>query len=412
MMFKAIDRLVRLSLLAFLVTLVGWAVVSQVLRVFGDDDMIAAAFPATLATARLPLVIIAGQTQQLPAADYISSVGGITLTGTPSSGAGDIELTTINGLTPGIGTVSSITCGTSTSCTPGSPITTSGTLNVSVPTATCVNGQAFTSNAASGAQTCGNAIPNDYPGTFFQWTDDWIYQQVVSVTGTTIGFWDYTSSGAGAQLSASGTTTRPGIELFATGTATSGRSGVTTATALIDFGSGTWDFQTTLGFTVLDDGTDNYGAVMGFSDGTASLDSTDGCYFMYDKQNTATGGTNTGNLNDLECWCSQNSTRTNFVMDGAVVSDGGFTTVAAPVAALTLPSTNIITMEVRMIANTEADFYVNGTKSCVITHNIPTGSARLTGAELLMIKSAGTTSRNMVVDQTQFSVLLNSARSP
>jgi hypothetical protein len=53
----------------------------------------------------------------------------------------------------GAGTVSSITCGSGVSCTPN-PITTTGTINVSLPTTTCPGGQAEISTAADGSSTC------------------------------------------------------------------------------------------------------------------------------------------------------------------------------------------------------------------------------------------------------------------
>ena len=56
--------------------------------------------------ARKPLVIIAGQTQTIPTADFLSSPGGASLNGTPATGAGDLEATTINGATIGTGNVS------------------------------------------------------------------------------------------------------------------------------------------------------------------------------------------------------------------------------------------------------------------------------------------------------------------
>lgn len=56
--------------------------------------------------ARKPLVVIAGQTQTIPTADFLSSPGGMSVNGTPATGAGDLEATTINGATIGTGNVS------------------------------------------------------------------------------------------------------------------------------------------------------------------------------------------------------------------------------------------------------------------------------------------------------------------
>ncbi len=59
-----------------------------------------------MVTARRPLVIINGSTQQLPIADYISSVGGITTSATAAA-AGDIQTTTIT--STGVGTIGGVT---------------------------------------------------------------------------------------------------------------------------------------------------------------------------------------------------------------------------------------------------------------------------------------------------------------
>ena len=50
--------------------------------------------------ARKPLVLVGGQTEQIPSGDYLLSPGGASFNGTPATAPGDIEVTTINGGTP------------------------------------------------------------------------------------------------------------------------------------------------------------------------------------------------------------------------------------------------------------------------------------------------------------------------
>lgn len=84
--FNKIDLLVRCGLALIVVALS----IALPLRACRSGDEL-----DTLGTARKPLVMIAGQTQQIPTADYVSSPGGMSLNGTAASGAGDMEATTL-----------------------------------------------------------------------------------------------------------------------------------------------------------------------------------------------------------------------------------------------------------------------------------------------------------------------------
>lgn len=309
------------------------------------------------------------------------------------------------------------TAGDITAVVAGTSLTGGGTngnvtLNVNLPGVSCPAGEAVTSISASGTGTCGVKTINEYSSTHLEWTEEYLVKSAIT-SGAAFGIFSGVPSGTGALVNdgTGGTTTRPGIMNLATGTQSSGSASLQSNPQVVDFGSGNWSFAWTGGVTFLSSAIEEYGIVAGFSDST-TINVTDGCYFLYDRGNLATGGPNTGNADKWSCWCASNGTRTKFVMDGVTVSDETFTTVNAPVAPLTLPSTNIYTLEVRMTGTTRAEFYVNGVKSCNINTNIPSGSSRLTGIVHGIFKAVGNVARSVSVDRTRVSVDLTAARSP
>lgn len=283
---------------------------------------------------------------------------------------------------------------------------------VNIAGATCSNGQALTALGATGTGTCGSAVPNQYGGTHLEWIDEWLIRSGPA-SGAPVGIWSSVPNGGAAStnLGTLGTTTRPGIVELGTGTSGTGSSSYQTNPQAVDFGSGSWTMQWTGGFPTLSTGAEEYAALVGFSDST-TINVVDGCYFLYDRGNVATSGPNSGNADAWSCWCASNSTRTTYLINGSGNSDESFALGTAAVAALTLPSTNIQTLEVRMTGTTRAEFYVNSTKVCNINTNIPSGASRLTGAVFGIFKSNGTTARTMAADRTRVAVDLTAARTP
>lgn len=285
-------------------------------------------------------------------------------------------------------------------------------LTLNMTGAGCSIGEAVNSISSEGTGFCAPTTTNNYLGTRLEFVEEYLNRSAIA-SGAAIGIFTGVPGGTGAATStgAVGTTTRPGIFDFTTGTTSTGSASLQTNFQVVDFGSGSWSFEWTGGYPTLSTSGEEFASLIGFSDSTV-INPVDGCYFLYDRGNVATGGPNTGNADKLSCWCASNSTRTKFLMDGTTVSDESFTTGDVPVAALTLPSTNILTLEVRLTGTTRAEFFVNGTKRCNISTNIPSGSARLTGIQHGIFKSAGTTARFMYVDRTRALVTLNSQRSP
>lgn len=307
------------------------------------------------------------------------------------------------------GDITAVLAGTSLS---GGSLSGPATLNVNLPGASCAPGKAVSAISAAGTGTCSSVAINDYGGSHLEWIEEYLVKSAIT-SGTPYGIFSGVPSGTGALVNdgTGGTTTRPGLMAMATGSQASGTASLQTNPQVVDFGSGNWSFQWTGGVTTLSTITEEYAVLVGFSDAT-TINVTDGCYFLYDRGNAATGGPNTGNLDKLSCWCANNATRTKYLMDGTTVSDESFTTVDSPVGVITLPSTNIYSLEVRMTGATRAEFYVNGTKRCNIATNIPSGALRLTGIVHGIFKVAGNVARTVTVDRTRLAVDLTTARSP
>jgi hypothetical protein len=158
---------------------------------------------------------------------------------------------------------------------------------------------------------------------------------------------------------------------FATGTDTTGRSGVQAGTACILFGTGRYRIRIDAQYVTESDGTDTYTTRLGFLD-SVSAEPTDGVYFRY---------THSANAGNWVC-----VTRTN----GAET----VTNTNVPIAA---GAYRVFEIEVNA-DGTQALFYIEGVLVGTHSANIPTTASRNTGYGATIIKSAGTTSRSMRLD--------------
>ncbi len=271
-------------------------------------------------------------------------------------------------------------------------------------------------NTFGGTSTFNNGPTGLHPygGKHLEFFDDHMDQNRLNA-GTPNGWQQAVVSGtATIAPDATNWTTRPGVQLY-TVTTTNARVSDATSVAAIDFGSyGTATYEDVLGVPTLSTSGDEFEIMSGFFDVFSGVNETDGCYFLYDRGNTATTGPNSGNAQKLSCWCVSGGTRTasEFLMDGSTVSDESFTTVNAPVAAVAAPNTNWMDLKVVVTGTTRAEFYVNGVKSCDITHNIPSAT-HTTGAGHNVFKSNGNTNlvNAMVLDFSALLIDLTTARS-
>jgi len=207
-----------------------------------------------------------------------------------------------------------------------------------------------------------------------------------------LGLWERTYAGAGAAIYPySGTNLRPGILVFDTGTTNTGYAVLSVGgqyyPADFLFGAGTYTIESDIYISALSTATETYTIKFGFGDVYSGADFVDGAYFLY---SDAGGGSPTPNW--YKCTAS-NSTRTK--------TD---TTIAAVAAAWT---------RLKIVVNadgTSVEYFINDVSAGVVTTNIPTGSGRVTGANLGIIKSAGTTAATIRSDWAWLHIDLTTSR--
>lgn len=256
---------------------------------------------------------------------------------------------------------------------------------------------------------------NGYGGKHLEWADEWTLSRSISSDNAMFGsiYWT-TAVGAGNSLNVIASTGRPGVIGIETGTATTGQNLVATNTDTVAFNKGNWTYEAVVGIPVLSDGTNTYAVIIGFQDST-TINEVDGCYFAYDQgdvmANPGTGDTGGISGNNWSIWCSQNSTRTGYKLDGTA-SEDSFTTITSTVAAVTWSTdTNIYHLKIVMEGTTKARFYIDEVEVGRITTNIPNASTRMTGAGINIVKSAGATERQVEVDWTRVAYDMTTLRS-
>lgn len=193
--------------------------------------------------------------------------------------------------------------------------------------------------------------------------------------------WNASTSGGTATVTA-GTATNPGILRLDTSNSSTGRASVGTGMSAFLFGGGVYTNTWGVKVNVISDGTETYTVRAGFID-SQSAAPTDGAYFMHDNSS--------GNW---VCKTRSNSSETSTNSNVAVSTSSSF---------------DILKVDVNSNAS-EVKFYINGNLVATHTTNIPSGTNRNTGMGIMIVKSAGATSRYIDADFCQLDVNLNSSR--
>jgi len=204
--------------------------------------------------------------------------------------------------------------------------------------------------------------------------------------GAFVGDFSFTKSTSGSGATTSndvGQTNAPGIATVTSGTTTTGYSYFNTYSSAFHFGGASYTLEGRFYIPTLRDGTEDYSFVFGFHDVTTAA-ATDGCYFLYD--------------NASANWQIVN--RSN--------ATGSPTASAVAVAATTW-------VRLRVVVNSAANsvsYFVDGTELAVspLTSNIPTAVNRQTGVRWGIVKSAGTTAREIWCDYIGLQIGLSAAR--
>jgi hypothetical protein len=196
---------------------------------------------------------------------------------------------------------------------------------------------------------------------------------------TTVAWATTTASGGAVLQSGAAVSDKSlGVMTLSTGATSTGRIALLSHVDGLWFGSTRYTFESRAALLNLSDATNTYTVRFGFMD-SATGDSTDGHYFRYSH------GANSGRW---ECVTRNNGVEvlTQTTKTAGVLSSGEpFTVFRIEVAS----------------SGTRIVFSIDG--STVATHSAgPTGSARATGMGYSIIKSAGTTLRQLAVDYTYF----------
>lgn len=165
---------------------------------------------------------------------------------------------------------------------------------------------------------------------------------------------------------------RIGLAHLKTGTTTTGAARITTNQYdQIIFGTNRVVCESMVNLPILSTSTERYIVKVGFSD-SFSLSGTDGAFFEF---------SDNVNSGKFRCYTVSNGSQTT--------ADSGIT-----VAANTWYRLRI---EISRTAS-NAVFFINESQVASITTNIPSGDSRGTGFMTYILKSAGTTSRTLIVD--------------
>lgn len=189
-----------------------------------------------------------------------------------------------------------------------------------------------------------------------------------------IGQFSTTISGTNAVVSFSAVGDvggRPGIAQLQTGTTSTGRAAIHLQSVSMLLGYGPTNFETAFRVPILSDGTETFTLRAGFID-SQSVESTDGIFLRY---------TDSVNSGKFEIVSRSNGAES--------VADSGVTVAAGTWYKLRI--------EVNATASS-ALVYINDVLRATITTNIPTGASRNTGIGIFVLKSNGTTSRNIDTD--------------
>jgi hypothetical protein len=146
----------------------------------------------------------------------------------------------------------------------------------------------------------------------------------------------------------------------------------------IQFGGGTWMYESYIAIEILSNATERYRFITGFGDLATNASENNGIIFTYDEGSNFNGTISSPNW---QCVTTNNLVRT-------------LTTTSVPVTTSWV--------KLRIIVNadaTEVKFYIDGILVATHTTNIPTfASGRRLKVKQSIVKTVGTTSRNVNCD--------------
>ena len=338
------------------------------------------------------------------------SAASVILTVTQQAGImAGTGITAINSLTGAVQTLATGTTGTDFG------ISSTGTTHTfNLPTASATNRGALSSadwiafNAKEDSANKQNSLAVDGTGVKFPTVDAVnslsmidrgkgmvsFFTDFIGNSATLDGLVSLTSGGI---ISNSGTsipnrTNQQGVQYYSTATATTNYANHTNASvAILWFGGGVWNFETSININTLSDITNRFRIISGFGSNGANTQEGDGVFFTYDEGGTLNG---TAASPNWQCVTVANLVRTLTTTSTAVTANA-WTKLRIEVNA----------------AGTSVAFYVNGTLVATHTTNIPLASNnRFVLVKQGIAKTLGTTARLVYCDYLGYENILTTPR--
>lgn len=239
------------------------------------------------------------------------------------------------------------------------------------------SGQVFTS-LATGVPAW---LDHDDESRYVRIYDDFLINSA-SLTATVSG-----ADASARVISSTSTAAHPGTYALAVGSTNSGYANLygSNVDDIIKLGGGITTYETIVNLSALSDGTDTYKTVMGLTTPAYNntLTITTGIYFSYSStENSGKWLFNVANSSTTTTQDTGITASTSFVRLGWVLNAGG----------------------------TSVQAYVNGVAvGSPVTTNIPSSTTAL-NFQWIIVKSAGTNDRKLIVDAYKYFTMLASAR--
>lgn len=218
------------------------------------------------------------------------------------------------------------------------------------------------------------------PSQGFTFFEDWLNN---TYAGSTAWVADVNGTGANALL-----TTTPqdqnhwGWVRLLTGTTNTGYAGIIQGLDAIRLGASTVTFEAVIQMPDLATEAEDFNLHVGLADLSSQSVQGDGFYFEYDRSTSTKW---------LRCTANNGTvTRTATTVD-----------VAA--------DTNV-KLRATVTGGTVVDYWIDGAHVGQVTTNIPTGAGRVCGPIAAIVKTAGTTSRELWMDYFYLNAKFNTAR--
>jgi hypothetical protein len=203
---------------------------------------------------------------------------------------------------------------------------------------------------------------------------------------------------SGGVISNSGTsipnrTNQQGVQYYSTATATTNYANHTNASvAILWFGAGVWNFETSININTLSDATNRFRWLSGFGSNGANTQEGDGVFFTYDEGGTLNG---TAASPNWQCVTVANLVRT-LTTTTTAVTNGAWTKLRIEINT----------------AGTSVTFYINNTLVATHTTNIPLASNnRFVLMKQGIQKVTGTTARLVYCDYLGYENILTTPRT-